>query len=244
MHPTVQKSASKEQFEPVIKRSPSGFRGLIQRKRVWGETHESQFHSYVLYHSSVLHTNLVVLPVSPFFSAQPQSDQSSVFQSELWGFSDSTYSSDELYEVGFRADQRRWWQCGWVGWEVHVAWRRQKPMQANGCIGMVVTVRRNTSCCTEYIHFHTAWWRFVFFPCLRGFSFNSGSLRECDYCVTATLLSLILVFGIEAWCYASCRGWFGIHELSPHYSICSDIPVIKSFSSCQWKWHCILRLGQ
>lgn len=30
-------------------------------------------------------------------------------------------SSDELYEVGFGADRGRWWQCGWVGWEVAVA---------------------------------------------------------------------------------------------------------------------------
>lgn len=58
---------------------------------------------------------------SPFFSAQPQPDQCSLFQSELWGFRGSTFSSDELNEVGLRADQRHWWQCGWVVWEVDVA---------------------------------------------------------------------------------------------------------------------------
>jgi hypothetical protein len=76
-------------------------------------------------------------------------------------------------------------------------------MQANGRISMVVTVRRNAN----YDTFTSIPRGDGLYLCrAEGGLVSVWIAFENGDCVTARLLSLILVFGIEAWCYALCRG--------------------------------------
>lgn len=102
-------------------------------------------------------------------------------------------------------------------------------VQANGRIGMVVTIRRNINYC-------------IFSSIPRGDGLYRCRAEEglvpiwitFEMVIVTTTARLLTKPDPGLWyrglVLCIMPGWFGIDsELSPHYSICSDIPVIKYF---------------